>query len=109
MEDTVRCRMRNKKHFEGLQMGYNKVPSQINQVKLTLGAYGLFHFLISLPEEADLGKQTIANKFNVTRQTVAKWYKELEGHNIIKSYSKGGLNRLTKYEFVSPKNWKAIT
>lgn len=97
--------MRNKKYYEGIQMGYNKVPSQINQVKLTLGAYSLFHYLISLPEEVDVGKQNIANRFSVTRQTVAKWYKELEGYNIIKCYSKGGLNRLAKYEFISPKNW----
>ena len=99
--------MKNKKHYQEITTNYNKIPSQINQMKLSLGAYGLFHYLASLPEDINPGKASVGRKFGVTRQTAAKWYKELEGCNIIKCYQKGGLNRLTKYEFTPPKTWVA--
>lgn len=87
-------------------MGYNKIPSQINQIELSPGAYALFHYLASLPEEVDPSKAAVARKFKSTRQTILRWYKELEMMSIINCYSKGGLNRTTKYEFNNPKVWK---
>lgn len=86
-------------------MNYNKIPSQINQVNISVGAYVLFHFLASLPEDLNPGKSFVADKFNTTRQRVTRWYKELESCGIIRCYEKGGLNRTTKYEFCPPKQW----
>lgn len=97
--------MKNKKNYQEIQMGYNKIPSQINQMSLSVGPYALFHYLASLPEEIDPSKESVARKFNSTRQTIARWYKELEQKGIIKCYVKGGLNRVTKYEFTNPKGW----
>ena len=97
--------MKNKKHFQDIQSGYNKIPSTINQIKLHSGPYALFHYLASLPEEIDPGKEQIAKKFEVTRQTILRWYKELERFGIIRCYVKGGLNRVSRYEFTPPKTW----
>src|SRR5271166_3900363 len=97
--------MKNKKHYESLKSNYNKIPSQVNRLGLSIFALGLFQYLVSLPEEADPGKGFIGKMFGYSRQTVSKWYKELEARGIIKCYTKGGLNRVTKYEFTNPKGW----
>lgn len=97
--------MKNKKHYQDLKTNYNKVPSQIHGMGLSIFAIGLFYYLVSLPEEVNPGKSFIGDLYGYSRQTVGKWYKELEMAGIIKCYIKGGLNRVTKYEFTNPKSW----
>jgi hypothetical protein len=97
--------MRNKSKFERMRRGYNKVPDKINQVDLSARAYALFHYLISFHEDINPGKTFVAKKFGSTRQTIAKQYEELVMAGIIKVYSKGGLNRVTKYEFCPLDQW----
>ena len=97
--------MKNKTYYQGITVDYNKVPSKINNMKLSMGAYALFHYLASVPEEVDPSRALVGRKFGVTRQTAAKWFDELEASNIIKCYQRGGLNRVAKYEFTPPKTW----
>lgn len=100
--------MRYKKGLEKIKMNYTKVPSKIFKMNLSSGALALYCYLANLPEEIDPSKAYISSKFNVSRPTVLKWYKELLMVNIIECYRSGGLNKVSKYAFVHPKKWKEI-
>lgn len=73
---------------------------------LSSNALALFNYLASCAEDFDPSKKQVCKILKLSRPTIYKVYKELEIHNIVRKYSRGGNHRTTKYEFINPKEWK---
>lgn len=100
--------MRNKEILSASlikQGGYYKVPNRIYDIKLSMGGIAVYNYLISRPEDFNPAARVIASTLKISRTTVHKLLKELVDRNLIICIEKGGKNRVSKYAFISMKDW----
>ena len=86
--------------------GYYKCPNRIFALNLSIGAITIFNYLISCSEDFYPAGRTISKVLRISRTSVIKYLNELVNRNIIKVIEHGGRNRVTKYEFIKPSEWK---
>lgn len=98
--------MRNKDLLNKLKKNYTKIPMKLYQMDLPALAIALYCLLSSLPESFNPSLGFLKNKLFLSKPTVLKYLKILEARNIIKKYYVGGINNISKYEFIKPDKWK---
>lgn len=102
-------KMKNKNLLNLLIMkdgGYYKVPNRLYSLNLPMGTIAVYSYLLSCAEDFNPAGRVIAKALKISRTTVHKHLKELCDHNLIKMIQRGGKNRITKYQFCNPKDWK---
>jgi len=82
-----------------------KVPIQITKLGLTIEAFGLCSWLLSLPAKEKLNISDMAKATGITRATLYVYLRELEKLNVLKP---SRLGRGVVYGFTSPETWGQI-
>jgi predicted transcriptional regulator len=99
--------MRSKTQLSNsFKRGYFKVPNSIFDYGLSIAAFAIFCEMLSEKEEFNPSVTYLSNKLGLSRSSIHRSIQELLDRNFIKLVSKGGLGRVSVYEFTSPKQWR---
>lgn len=101
--------MKNKLEiYKGLKKNYFKCPNKIFDIGIHIQCVGFYCFLLSLPEDFNPSITYLTNKLKISRNTVLRYMEYLESLGMVRKTEKGSnlKRRVSKYELLSPKNWK---